>query len=246
MMKQVWQLAWFEMRHISVFSIILFIILVPVVGLSISYVLRMDLHLGFDVIFLLIIVFYSAIMTLSDSSYKTNEQTGLIQTSLYRYARRLPILERKLFYSRVIANSARVMILTVLLFSVIVWFANDQRLEFGTLQHVAFVFIWFSIALSSIAIVLNEGSEKSFRKYYKGIWKKGYVQQFVFLIAYGVVQLIVYSFAGTTVSSLQATATFASSEPLLAIGFALLFSTLIIVIVSKYGVWKLRKRGVDE
>ncbi|MBM7631943.1 magnesium-transporting ATPase (P-type) [Geomicrobium sediminis] len=244
-MKQVWQLAWFEMRHISVLSIILFSILVPVVGVSIS-VLQEDLPIGFDVIFLLMIVFYSAIMTLSNSSYKTNEQTGLIQTSLYRYTRRLPILERKLFYSRVVANIARVMILAVLLFSVIVWFTNNRQLDFGTLQHVAFVLIWFSIALSSIAIVLNEGSEKSFQKYYKGTWKKGYVQQFVFLIAYGLVQLIVYSFTGTTVSSLQATATFASSEPFLAIGFATLFSTLIIVIVLKCGVRELRKRGVDE
>ncbi|GAK00453.1 hypothetical protein JCM19055_3543 [Geomicrobium sp. JCM 19055] len=138
------------------------------------------------------------------------------------------------------------MILAVLLFSVIVWSLNNQQLEFGTLQHVAFVLLWFSIGLSSIAIVLNEGSEKSFRKYYKNSWKKEYLQAFVFLIVYGIVQLLVYSFTGTTVSSLQATVTFASSEPFLAIGFALLFSMLITVIVLKRGVSKLRKRGVDE
>ncbi|GAK10215.1 hypothetical protein [Geomicrobium sp. JCM 19038] len=246
MMKQVWQLAWFEIRHISVLSIILFIIMIPVVGFSISYVLREDLPLAFDVIFLLMIVFYSALMTLADQSYTANEKTGLIHASSYRYKRRLPILERKLFYSRVVANIARVMILAVLLFSVIIWFANDHLIEFGTLQHVAFVLIWFSIALSSIVIVLNESSEKSFYKYQKGMWIKRYVQHFVFLIVYVLVQLIVYSLIGTTVSSLQATATLASSEPLLAIGFAVLFSTLVVVIVLKYGVWKLRKRGVDE
>lgn len=51
MMKQVWQLAWFEMRHISVFSIIMFIILVPVLGFGASFVLREGLPLGFDLIF---------------------------------------------------------------------------------------------------------------------------------------------------------------------------------------------------
>ncbi|AXF56097.1 hypothetical protein DT065_08710 [Salicibibacter kimchii] len=244
MIRDIFRLAWFEWKNVSIRGVVaaLFVLICYTILLVFVAGLAEDegIAIILDFWFILAIILWLGMSQFSGEPFsivKMNDD--ILSTPFYRYTKRLPVSEVALFHSRMLVKAVYLTVLMFAIVSLAVIFVPDPfPFSFGDHAFISFAAFWIAVVIISTMNTINEigySLKEDTKMNLKAVaWMIG------FLVFYLIVWVWLVPYNGSFVSF---TIEYSAAYPTAMSGIAVAIIFITLLTVEYAGRKKIRKHG---
>ncbi|AXF56096.1 hypothetical protein [Salicibibacter kimchii] len=245
-MKEIVRLALFEWRHMGVPGFLNGLLACVLIALLINVVANMDPGINLvtaipESVFLI----FGVLVLLGNVHLKGFRLAELPpskwSSAFYTYARRLPVPEKQLFYSRILVKGVQAPVIMIAGICIVTGFTNVFPFTFTDPAFYSFLVFWAAIAFVSTITVLEEIGIHYQKRFFLYSW--AYMVVFIYFLFYFVVWVWLAPFDGT----FMAFSIYLAEEGSFLFNalIAVLIVCVMLLIVSRLGLRRIKRKGGD-
>ena len=245
-MKEIVRLALFEWRQIGVLGFLNGLLACVIIALLIYVIANMDpgMNLGNAVPEAAFLIF--GVLALLGSVHLKAFRLAELPPSkwsspFYTYARRLPVPERQVFYSRILVKGVQAPVIMMIGILIVTAFTDTFPFTFTDPALYRFIVFWAAFAFISIYVVLEEIGIHYQKRFH--LYGGAYSVVFIYLLLYFVVWVWLVPFDGT----FMAFSIYLAEEGSFLINVLIALSIVIIMllVVLLFGRRRIKRKGGD-
>lgn len=189
-MKEIVRLALFEWRQMGVPGFLNGLLACAIIALLIHVIANRDPEMNVgaaipEAVFLI----FGVLVLLGNIHLKGFRLAELPpskwSSAFYTYARRLPVSERQLFYSRILVKGVQAPVIMMIGICVVTAFTNVFPFSFMDPAFYSFLVFWAAIAFVAVHLALEEVGVRYQKRLH--LYSQAYIVSFIYVLLYFVV-----------------------------------------------------------